>query len=96
HVKVVGEQVIYTGMASKVTLNEMLKGKIKSYPAGDQFPVMHTWEADGTTTVRRLFPEDSKVTTLPFKGNPFDDCGCYVALSEDKKHPGLVRVCLGK
>ena len=94
HVKVVGDQVVYTRNASKVTFNEMLKGKIKSYPAGDQFPVMHTWEADGKTTVRRIFPEDAKVTSLPFTGIPFDDCGCYVTMSEDKKRPGLVRVCL--
>lgn len=92
-VKVIGDDVVYTGKASKATFKKLLAGTIKSYPDGDQFPVMHRWDAEGNSSVRRILPEDAKVTSLPFNGIPFDDCGCYVTASDDKQRPGLVRVC---
>ncbi|MEO7080604.1 MAG: hypothetical protein ABIY71_03715 [Flavobacteriales bacterium] len=93
--KAVGDRVIINYYGSQGALNDLHAGKTpKASANGNFFPIMFVWDAEGNTTAQRIFPEDAQVLRLHDWDNTFDDCGCYVALSTEKKRPGLVRMCV--
>ncbi len=75
----------------------------KPYPrvvnyAGNFWPALLRWNADGSHSYHRLLPEDvkqerNKVTgRLWFDFSTLGSCGQYIDFSYEKDHPGMVRV----
>ena len=93
--KVVGDRVVFSTFRSQGALKVLNEGKTPTPSAnGNFFPIMYVWDANGNTTAQRTFPEDAKVQRLHDWDTTFDNCGCYTALSTDRKRPGLVRTCV--
>lgn|GEM_PF-5103107 len=93
----VGDQLFFVSIATKSSLKDINDGKVPDLMlSGKPFPIISAFDADGNSKVDRAFSEDARVKSAAYMNLAVDHCGCYTAVSEDKQHPGLARVCLEK
>ncbi|MBS1583909.1 MAG: hypothetical protein JST66_17055 [Bacteroidetes bacterium] len=95
-----GEHLLMPILGLQGDLKDAQAGKKWSdhpYTGTGYIPMIMIWDPSGAHTVQGLLPDGVGRSGLRAYSGHFDTidaCGCFVDHSQEKEHPGLVRVCI--